>query len=602
MTKIIGHFNITSSKIITADNITTMRSDLNVLTNNVDVIDYDVKDINNRVNVLNAQMAETREITQHLEMDLKKTKIISYTALAFGIAGTIGSVASIGMQLMPAGISFTQLLGNAGESITNFFRGIWSKVKITGSPNWTRLRILLGNPAVRSISVDLEPIICWCDEEYVQLDNMSFEDERDNPEEAALSIEAAYEICNQFRETLKPVFKKICQKVEEVASDLEFNGEHITEINNKYNALFSKCVIYDELVRDDTIDIINRIEDNNIILEAEDEITTGLIVMQIFVGDRSQWKRRVYIKIEEKIITEYLGVQENKTVIDPVTGESITLKLLARSEEDRANYFPDVILDGNSLVIEVQNEYKVSGVIIEYNSLTRHMTFGVEDLAYTCDIEALDKKINALAETSHKNDSMMASIQDTYTTVDEVNEVLTNYVLKAEVINKYVPTNTFSGYVKSADEKYRRKDDLSVNISKKVMQQLPIANGIYEPEGITLDFGGTSFIPFHEGAHLIGNVPSTDYKFDIIYQTQETEEIHGTIAHKYNIGGSCYLYWEEATGVLYDYFGTYGVIITLAETEVEMEVFDQIALKYEIEELKTTISSLEARLAALENK
>ncbi|KAK8835188.1 hypothetical protein M9Y10_017115, partial [Tritrichomonas musculus] len=126
------------------------------------------------------------------------------------------------------------------------------------------------------------------------------------------------------------------------------------------------------------------------------------------------------------------------------------------------------------------------------------------------------------------------------------------------------------------------------------MQQLPIAIGIYEPEGITLDFGGTSFIPFHEGAHLIGNVPYTDYKFDIIYQTQETEERHGTIAHKYKIGNSCYLYWEEATGVLYDYFGTYGVIITLAETEVEMEVLDQIALKTDLEayqlKLNTTIT------------
>ena len=69
-TTLYTDYNITSSKIITADNITTMRSDLNVLTNNFDVVSYDVKDITSKVNVLNAEMGETKRITKHLQEDI----------------------------------------------------------------------------------------------------------------------------------------------------------------------------------------------------------------------------------------------------------------------------------------------------------------------------------------------------------------------------------------------------------------------------------------------------------------------------------------------------------------------------------------------------
>ncbi len=105
-TTLYTDFNITSSKIITADNITTMRSDLNIVSNTVDVVSYDLRDVKNNVETLNSEMAETKTITKYLKEDIDKTKIISYTALAFGIAGTVGSVATIGMQLSSLGITF----------------------------------------------------------------------------------------------------------------------------------------------------------------------------------------------------------------------------------------------------------------------------------------------------------------------------------------------------------------------------------------------------------------------------------------------------------------------------------------------------------------
>lgn len=70
-----------------------------MLTNNFDVVSYDVKDLTSKVDVLNSEMAETKRITQHLQEDIDETRIIAWTALAFGVVGTAGSAASIGIQL-----------------------------------------------------------------------------------------------------------------------------------------------------------------------------------------------------------------------------------------------------------------------------------------------------------------------------------------------------------------------------------------------------------------------------------------------------------------------------------------------------------------------
>ena len=62
--------NITSSKIITADNITTMRSDLNLVTNNVDVISYDVNEMNTVMESLKGRVSRTEQVTQKTKQKL----------------------------------------------------------------------------------------------------------------------------------------------------------------------------------------------------------------------------------------------------------------------------------------------------------------------------------------------------------------------------------------------------------------------------------------------------------------------------------------------------------------------------------------------------
>ena len=377
-----------------------MRSDLNIVANTVDVVSYDVKEITDKVEILNSEMAEQQQKTQYLEVEVGNVKIMAGVALGFSALNSI--------SMFEGGIDFPA---------NGVFRGIISKPRLPGEPSW-------GLPLfdLRSISTDIQPILDWCNEDYKELDPLTNDTDLYNLEEVSISAEAAYEICNKCRETLKPAFKTLATKINEIESDFE------TALTNYINK--------NELTRDDKIDIIVNVdkENNNILFEAEDNINTGLMVFQVYVGnDTKQFRRRVYVKVIDGQIEEYKGVQQNMEVNDPVSGENVSLKLLAHSEEDRVAYFPDIIIEGKTITIESQNEYRIWGVVIEYNSFTRHLTFTPNDLAYTCDIEALDKKINALAEQSHSNDVAMASIQEEYATVNEVNEVLeNNYVLKSE--------------------------------------------------------------------------------------------------------------------------------------------------------------------------
>lgn len=52
------------------------------------------------------------------------------------------------------------------------------------------------------------------------------------------------------------------------------------------------------------------------------------------------------------------------------------------------------------------------------------MSFTINDLVNTCDIDAMNKKIDALHKQTEANDAVMASIINDFPTVDEVNEAL----------------------------------------------------------------------------------------------------------------------------------------------------------------------------------
>lgn len=71
----------------------------------------------------------------------------------------------------------------------------------------------------------------------------------------------------------------------------------------------------------------------------------------------------------------------------------------------------------------------------------------INDLAYICDIDAINEKINALAVNSHNNDAIITTALNDFPIVDEVNTTLdelkscmvnmVNLYTKEEAGNKY---------------------------------------------------------------------------------------------------------------------------------------------------------------------
>lgn len=72
--------------------------------------------------------------------------------------------------------------------LSSFFGGMFDKVRAAGAPNGTLLQMILGNPALRSIPTNFSSIIEWCNISYKQLDDTTFENEDDKPNEYSVSV------------------------------------------------------------------------------------------------------------------------------------------------------------------------------------------------------------------------------------------------------------------------------------------------------------------------------------------------------------------------------------------------------------------------------
>ena len=74
-----------------------------------------------------------------------------------------------------------------------------------------------------------------------------------------------------------------------------------------------------------------------------------------------------------------------------------------------------------TITISTPNKLRVSGIQIKENTSIRNKVFTQSDLAYTCDIDAIKNKVNALNDFSHSND-------------EELSKKINNYILKNELL------------------------------------------------------------------------------------------------------------------------------------------------------------------------
>ena len=121
-TTLYTDYNITSSKIITADNITIMRSDLNLVTNTVDVVSYDVKDIKSKVETLNSEMAEQMQKTKYLSKKVDEVDMKANIGIVLGATGCVLGATGIGVSgkaISFASKAAAEAAAKGGREMTN---------------------------------------------------------------------------------------------------------------------------------------------------------------------------------------------------------------------------------------------------------------------------------------------------------------------------------------------------------------------------------------------------------------------------------------------------------------------------------------------------
>ena len=241
-------FNITSSKIITADNITTMRSDLNVVVNTTDIIGYDVQvlqkrvdnidteiiNIHNEIKDVETEVKQVEDKVEYLEKKVKKVEIIADVALGFSIAATVLSVGNT--------------LEMAGNYISFGFSKIMNLCNRATRIGYEPLETMISGdvadiPALEFLSVqgsltkNLDVIIGWCNSPHqdVVFDSsyyhMNAEDGY-NPDYIYMSYSGVQECCNYYRDTLKPYLKEICTCIQKQEDRLNTFENKNNDSNN----------------------------------------------------------------------------------------------------------------------------------------------------------------------------------------------------------------------------------------------------------------------------------------------------------------------------------------------------------------------------------
>ena len=292
-TTLYTDFNITSSKIITADNITTMRSDLNVVANTTDIISYDVQvlekkvdnitteiigikaeiagidteivNIKNDVNGVKTELHQVEDKVSYLEKKVNKVEIIAGVALGLSCLNTVlsvgntlelaGNYVSIGcnkiMNLWNRG--YTRVASSSGSAIemdTLFVDVFEAVLSVKG----------------RAATNNLDVIIGWCNKPHqdVVFDPSYYHTTEDgyNPDNIFMSYAGIHECCNYYRDTLKPYFKEICT--------------NIKNQNDRLDALESNNIATQDLNNYPTVDEVNDAFEivNDKISKLEDENKT----------------------------------------------------------------------------------------------------------------------------------------------------------------------------------------------------------------------------------------------------------------------------------------------------------------------------------------
>ena len=99
-----------------------------------------------------------------------------------------------------------------------------------------------------------------------------------------MPIKLVYEVCHQFLNLLNPAFLKLAKRINEIINEMNNFKifEQITASENKINDKYKESISRYEMVREDSIFMFAKYDNENkvLMIEFEDGITDGLIVLK----------------------------------------------------------------------------------------------------------------------------------------------------------------------------------------------------------------------------------------------------------------------------------------------------------------------------------
>ncbi|KAK8876511.1 hypothetical protein M9Y10_006725 [Tritrichomonas musculus] len=436
-TTLYTDYNITSSKIITADNITTMRSDLNLVANTQDVIVYDVDKITKRVDNLDIEMTDVKNRVTHLESKVNSVNIKTNIALVLSVAS---SVLSIGNTLELAGNYISIGMGKLRNFINNGYTRLpeaaseASEVEMAAVDYSENLTPVPFENSLQTYSIDetnsdgYAKLKTWIHSSHVKPKFSSLyastnEESANNPQCMVVSYSTVHDVCMYYRDSLKPLFSVVCSKLDIMNNDLS-NVAHKNDILGMVrHSDFVELEINPCTLPDDQSENLLMFTFDKPIYLGELYFTLSFTSNEHFVSDNS-------------VVDEQTNTYNLKIIFSPYEDP-----LLVGSDKISDDWVKDkggvdiineniACLTWTTFNINEQTNvvYTVTNNSVKYKKSDRD----ISDLVYNETVRELDERIKQLEE--------LKAIHDEFVTVDEVNEVLTNNYATIQYVKDAYPS------------------------------------------------------------------------------------------------------------------------------------------------------------------
>ena len=409
-TTLYTDFNITSSKVITADNITTMRSDLNVVSNTVDVVSWDVSKLRSDFETFAEQVEEQMKVTEVLEV---VDDVLSVVDVGLAIPGVFKFFKEGGFKGIMRFFDRTNV-----ESIADLETDIASDVTniiddVTDVIDPIDTLVTATNIALNTIAqnessntntfdwtkaiIQLNKIRSWSKSAKSYL---SFNGDYDkiHPSKSLLTFGAALEIAHQIRNTLKPVTLELTTDV------IENHNDIIAAIDEIKNVRSNMVTEYDFLHCIDEVPEIDFTTGNSRIwFRFKKYINEGEITFKVtwedspsdfdnvklsFVAtkDEKTHVRNGY-KVIEFSCPNYTAAEFSNRYSAPV---------IQNCNYEFTDAVCEIIIDAVQHSSSTEDDIFASVELLTSNVKTYKNKSSFKDIAYTDSFESLDERVTIL--------------------------------------------------------------------------------------------------------------------------------------------------------------------------------------------------------------